>query len=68
MRIRSLPLTMAQERRALREAMGKRALQVSDARGFPRLFANAVGTCVMASMSDWTARAMVSSVRCVPHG
>jgi hypothetical protein len=39
---------MAQERRALREAaepLGS-ALQVSDARGFPRLFANTDGTCV----------------------
>ena len=61
MRIRSLPLTMAQERRALREAVGTRALQVSQARGFSRLLANAVGTCVMASTSDWTACAMVYS-------
>lgn len=68
MQIRSLPLTMAQERRALREAVKKRPLQVSDARGAPRALANAAGTCGMASMSTWTAGAMVFSVRCVPDG
>lgn len=68
MQIRSLPLTMALARRALREAVTKQALQVSQPRGFPRLLADGAGTCVMASMSKCTLGAMVFSVRCVPHG
>ena len=62
MQIRSLSLTMALARRALREAdeLGhQRALQVSQARGFSTLVvANAASTCVMASMSNWTDGAM----------
>ena len=67
MQIRSLPLTVALARRALREAVTKRALQVSQARGFLRLLANAAGTCVMYSMAECTPGAMVFSIRCVPH-